>query len=439
MRRSSGPGKGGCGAVSNRHVVIVGASVRAAAQSARRAGYVVYAVDLFGDTDLQAIAHSMRVRKCEYPRQLPRLVTSLPTAPWMYTGGLENDPDIVDAISATRSLLGNAGQAIRAVRDPANLALEFAKAGFTFPEVRRPSAGVQRTGLECEAGIRRPKACQSPHQAPGLPPIREDHDGRWLVKPFASCGGARIRVDDGTVPVRDAQAHYLQRWVVGPSYSAVYLGSAEGSAALVGVTRQYLAKDLPAAVRPPVGPFSYVGSVGPVTLTVEQTAVWSALGACVAERFRMRGLFGIDVICSAGALANPVPVEVNPRWTASVEVLERALGFNAFAAHVAACRGKQFIRRAELARSSGVVGKAILFARSRCVAGQAFHNRIGDWNRSCGPRPTVVDIPPPGTLIEAGRPVVSLLLSGPNDRQVTRMLGLSSSRGMLRELARELT
>ena len=72
-------------------LIIVGASARAFAQSARRAGLAVHAADLFADSDLCAVAASVaRVPAERYPDGLLDLVAPFPAGPWCYTGALEN-------------------------------------------------------------------------------------------------------------------------------------------------------------------------------------------------------------------------------------------------------------------------------------------------------------------------------------------------------------
>src|SRR3954469_6116964 len=99
-------------------VLIVGASVRAAAHSALRAGLRPGGIDLFADCDLAAIGPAVRVPPEAYPEGLEDRAAAQPSGPWMYTGGLENDPELVDRIARKRPLWGVRGDALRAVRDP---------------------------------------------------------------------------------------------------------------------------------------------------------------------------------------------------------------------------------------------------------------------------------------------------------------------------------
>ena len=127
----------------NAHLIIIGASVRAAAMSACRAGYAPWAVDCFTDWDLTTLCDSYQID--DYPYGFPRFLGKLPPAPWMYVGGLENHPDIVDEISRDRLLLGNPGQVLRRVRDPHFVTEFLRKSGVSlsdrFPNSRRSQHG----------------------------------------------------------------------------------------------------------------------------------------------------------------------------------------------------------------------------------------------------------------------------------------------------------
>src|SRR5437588_46110 len=99
-----------------RSLIVLGASARAAAFSARRAGFEPYAIDLFADRDLAAICPSVKIRR--YPHDFLVALAAAPQAPWIYTGGLENFPRLVDRLADVRPLLGNSGHVLRRVRDP---------------------------------------------------------------------------------------------------------------------------------------------------------------------------------------------------------------------------------------------------------------------------------------------------------------------------------
>src|SRR5205823_5029109 len=118
--------------------LIVGASTRAAAFSALRAGLSPVCIDLFADRDLAAVCPVARIPPGRYPGGILELARDQPSGPWMYTGGIENHPDLVARICGERPLWGNGLGALRKVRDPFALAAALAAAGLPFLDVRRP-------------------------------------------------------------------------------------------------------------------------------------------------------------------------------------------------------------------------------------------------------------------------------------------------------------
>src|SRR3954447_2525280 len=134
------------------NLLVFGASVRAAAFSALRAGLRPWCADLFADADLRAHCPVTRVSAAAYPRGFLGLVdTDLP-GPWMYTGRLENWPALVGEMARRRRLWGNGQGTLARTRDPFFLTRALHQAGLPAPAV-----------------------CADPRR---LPP-----GGRWLVKP----------------------------------------------------------------------------------------------------------------------------------------------------------------------------------------------------------------------------------------------------------------
>src|SRR5262249_54766323 len=106
---------------------------------------------------------------------------------------------------------------------------------------------------------------------------------------------------------------FYQEFIDGLSLAAIFC--AHGARArLLGITRQLHGK--------PSAPFAYVGSIGPWPVSSGVRARVAEVGEVLAASFCLAGLFGVDLILRGEV---PWPVEVNPRYTASVEVLELAL------------------------------------------------------------------------------------------------------------------
>jgi predicted ATP-grasp superfamily ATP-dependent carboligase len=359
------------------HVVIAGVSTRALAASAARAGYRVTAVDAFGDADLAAVAAVVPLRR--EPGQpfvadeAARAVRSVPADFAAYTSSFENHPSAVLMLARGRGrrLLGNPANIIRGVRDPFALARALRLRGFEVP-LTRASAPLARN--------RR----------------------RWLLKPRHSGGGHGIIAwRPGTGVPRRA---YLQERIAGTPGSIVF--AADGRRAVpLGLTRQLVG--LPAFG---ASGFRYCGSLlaGHAPLFPRQAELLARAGelaGAVTEAFGLRGLNTVDFIARRGV---PVPIEVNPRYSASMELIERATGLLLFRVHAESCAGR-------LPRLPGapaeVWGKAIVFARRATV--------IDDptaWGID------LADVPHRGERIARGRPVCTVFARGRTGEACTARL-----------------
>jgi predicted ATP-grasp superfamily ATP-dependent carboligase len=124
----------------------------------------------------------------------------------------------------------------------------------------------------------------------------------------------------------------------------------------------------------------------------------------------LRGLFGVDTILSSqGKL---FPIELNPRYTASIEVLERSLGISTIAMHIEICRRGTLPEWSFIGSDcEHTCGKAIVYAREQITVSPAFfewclgQNEGHEW-------PVIADIPSPETMIEIGQPIVTVLTDG---------------------------
>jgi predicted ATP-grasp superfamily ATP-dependent carboligase len=349
-------------------LIIAGASARAASFSALRAGLRPFALDLFGDLDLRAAAPAQVIAAADYPGGIPRLLEALPPLPVIYTGGLENHPEVVAAMASGRPLLGNAAPVLRAARDPLLL------------------QGVLRA-----AGLRSPGL-----RAAGEPPPDPE---RWLEKPLAGAGGRGIRkAGRGEA----APGCFFQERIDGRAASAVYL-AAPAAVRLLGATLQLAGTAWLGAP-----PFAYSGSIGPLALAPALRGELEAAGEAVARAFALRGLFGLDFILDGAAA--PWVIELNPRYTASVEVIEHALGLAALDLHRRAFEGAALEPapppppgpRAEAA----VIGKGILYAPGDLRVRVSPPLTLEPWTL-----PRYADCPPAGLAIAKGRPVMTLFAS----------------------------
>lgn len=353
--------------------------------SAIRSGFAPWTADRFGDLDLAACVPAVRVE--DYPAGLERAVSDAPQAPWLYTGALENRPDLIERLAKIRRLYGVRGESLRAVRDPFQLSAAIKGAGLAAPRCARLGDPLPR-------------------------------DSSWLCKPLASAGGCGVRRWDADFPRKNsahARDSYLQQRIDGLPVGAVYVG-ADRRAEFLGATRQLLGLDWCGLPARPGHEYRYCGSIGPMKLTPALAHRFVQLGNALAEAFDLQGLFGVDAIVADGEIW---PVEVNPRYTASVEILERGLGIRSIALHGAACGGKVVSPPSVHGEHATVAccGKAILFAPRDIIVSPEFPAWCADQNKDSH-WPAVADMPAGGTILRAGQPIVSVLAEGADEAAV---------------------
>jgi uncharacterized protein len=338
----------------------VAVSARMLAQLAVADGYEVIALDRFGDVDLRALAPGATAPT---NNGLAALAAEIDADAVVYGAGLENRPDLVRALADGRELLGTPPELLEAVRDPWAVGAAARAAGARAPETRLPGHAPRPAGT---AG-------------------REGGRAAWLRKPKHSGGGRGVRVWRGG---RLRPTEVLQRRVGGLSCSAVAIGDGRG-AAVLGITEQ---------LHLPRG-FGWTGNVTPPRLPQAQRDELDgrlrAVCAEVAQRFGVRGAFGVDAVWDG---RQAWVLEVNPRPSASLELF----GPGSFEAHVRGARGLGLPAPGVPPARSCATVKLVLFAdRTVCAPDP------GWW-----PAGLVRDVPRAGETIGRGEPVCTLVSAG---------------------------
>jgi predicted ATP-grasp superfamily ATP-dependent carboligase len=352
-------------------LLIVGASGRAAAASARRAGFEPFVLDLFADADTERLATVWKLPFDQYPHGFVELAKRVPPMPWMYTGGLENYPDVVAAISESRELWGNGPDVLKKVRDP--IGLSEALKG----QVLRPRLLTARQRPEGEA--------------------------RWLRKPIRGSGGGGIRFAHAEDFDECDSGSFLQEFLDGESISFTSFHKSPYPKAPIGISRQLIgvpwlhARD-----------FQYCGNIG---LHFPSKIDWGSVADAMCEiprRLGVTGLWGADCIVHDG---KAVLIEINPRYPASTELFEwrKEIGtLKAYASH-------DFHREGRMRPGPRLIGKAIYYAPHRIVFPAS-----GPWDDSlarCADvwwRPDFADIPHADDIIEPGQPVLTIFAEAPD-------------------------
>jgi len=285
------------------------------AELARRDGVIAF--DLFGDLDLRRMA---RVVKRENLTALVDAAMEEEPGEVIYGASFENHPTLVERLAERHTLLGNPPEVLRAVRDPARLAAvlgdSYARSTFTPPS-----------------------------------------SGRWLRKPMRGGGGIRVREwRGGALPA----GTFLQERIDGVPCSVAAIGDGK-DAVVLGLSEQ-LVGERAFGVRGHRWCGNLVPPRVPVPLDQPQ-AICSRLAAA----FGLRGPFGVDFIWDG---ERAWTIEVNPRPTASLEVIQPARA----------------------------AGKAVLFATEDLVVDSEGWLERG-----------VRDVPHPGERIAKGRPICTIV------------------------------
>ncbi|HYT82589.1 MAG TPA: ATP-grasp domain-containing protein [Gemmatimonadales bacterium] len=371
-------------------VLIAGISARALAESAARAGYRVLAVDGFGDLDLRRVAEVRLARDARgrvSPGAAVRAARGARAEAVVYVASFENHPRAVRTLAAGRTLWGNPPEVLARVRDPLLVAATLARHGLPTPAVR----------------------AAAPHSGGG------GGGGRsWLAKPRASGGGSGVMAwRPGRRAPRDA---YFQERIAGVPGSIVFAADGRRTVPL-GLTCLLAGERAFGAVG-----FRYCGSIlvgrGDAVFTdVERLCARAiALAEAITRAFGLVGVNGIDFIARRGT---PYPIEVNPRYTAAMELVERAYGLSIFDIHARACAGHLPAFDLAAARHAPLsppraIGKAILYARGDVVLGDTRPWLEDD---------SVRDVSAPGERCRRGQPICTIFAAGRDAAECRAALG----------------
>ena len=383
-------------------MLVIGASARAAARSAKQAGFQVHAIDLFGDADLRDLTDShATVDSLAWPdcqAAVSHLLAQLPsdTLPLcLPSGGMEHQGETLAKLSVRTQLLGSDPERIALLRNPWTLASWARACQLHAPELRD------------EATI------------PTQP-------WKWLLKDSSRSGGLGIipghrwqdrdRADDARdlarSPVQPGQlelrpGQYWQRRVSGSDASVVGWAF-KHQVEWLGATRQWSGNR-----RLGAPPFLYSGSFGPIALPDELWPRLTRLAEHAISEAGLQGPFGIDLRIDGPRCWI---LELNPRYPAGAEVLERAAG-------ISLChRWQQRVAGGDLAdplqpkQVSRTWAKAVLYASGRapnCVSAGGIKRLISHLRKLAI---EVADVPPAGSLVPQRSPIFTLLASFPSPR-----------------------
>jgi predicted ATP-grasp superfamily ATP-dependent carboligase len=374
------------------NILVIGMDVVSLATSATKAGYKVYTVDYFGDQDLKRVCHeSLSIVKQTLGVTCGQLSTNFnPEALLQLTmgllkkntidvtllsTGLDDSPDVLFELNDMIPILGNCPHVIKRIRDKMKFFQELERL-----EIPHPETAIAENFEEA-----RKKA--------------KDIGYPVLVKPSKGFGGVGIRKAQGPKELKQAFQHaslidekvLIQEYISGTPAS-VSLISSNNETITLTLNEQLLGVNELGQEEP----FGYCGNVVPLVTTRSVMNRCKNTTERITSHFGLIGSNGIDFVISKEGI--PYVVEVNPRFQATLECVERVLGINMVEAHMKACL--QGILPIIVKKTAVFCTRLILFAPQRSI--------IPDLSVF----EEVRDIPIPEVIIEKGEPVCSIVREG---------------------------
>ncbi len=402
--------RNGCNPVA-RTIAVVGFSARSAAQCAKRQGLEVIAVDTCADRDLAS--QCQKHYRLDDPKWPDVLNASHPGVPLLLTGGMEHRTQWVDHCHSVANRGGPDGKQLSAMRSLDNWEKWAVSSELGWPATYRK---IQDFTL-------------LPDQLAG---------SDWLLKPLNSAGGIGVIDLTNAVLVNDPLLQnpteaYIQKRLPGVAIGITFLSSEFGSA-LVGAAAAW-----PPDRKPITSRYVYRGSYGPLRLTDEQIDRLRRFAGIVGRESGLLGLWQADFLVHHGALTL---LEINPRWSASMDILDVCLDLRLVEMHYESickilCRAayEQFALNAcKRARESieSMIGKLVVYAPNAFTVSQAqsdywWANRWECDVNTTRNRSQFADIPVAGTNVEIGNPILTVLTSGRSHESILRELQTAKS------------
>ncbi|MEL7567079.1 MAG: ATP-grasp domain-containing protein [Dehalobacterium sp.] len=392
--------------------LLVGASVRAMMESAVKSGYEATGIDFFGDVDARwqgktiSLAHDCGLRLSA--RNLLNAARGIACQGLCYTSGPENTPEELIHWEDQGLLRGNGASILSEVRNPWRLSQSLGKIGVSMPKFF--SLGQWQ---------------------------KQEWSGKWLLKPLNRGGGHGIRelpekkedAWDMIESVPDPTKYIVEEYVEGIPGSVTFLGNGR-EAMVLGTSRQLISRGKGDRS------FIYQGNIVPLSLRdvlAEKAMIrkCAKMAGHLTNCFGLKGMNTVDFIVNADGMRI---LEINPRWSASIELIEKKLGQPLFRHHLAACEGVHMsqifqdlfpqgmnsskkLKRIHAGKGEKYFGKLIVNARSHLVFKVRDEKELR-FLYHLGVR----DIPLPGTEIKQGQPICTVLAEGTDDPDCARKL-----------------
>ncbi len=358
--------------MSNDTILVLAASGRMLAQSARRAGLNPLVIDLFGDQDTRELAaevHSVHhLGPAQISTVIDHYIDRYGVRDAVYGSGVETCPGSLELLEQKLNLHGNEPEPLIPLLDKKQFFKWLTKLGIDYPEVSFD---------------------------------RDMKGSGWLMKPLAGEGGSGIkhqkstdRSGAGALGGGLENPTYWQRHVDGVPMSALFLSNNK-NVRILGFNRQWTLR----------GSFVFSGVMNRACLPKRYKSLFLRWIEQLVQVFDLKGLNSLDFIWDGNRCWI---LEINPRPSASMVLYDDEFDKGLLFEHIKACNGHSFNTGY---RSGGVKACQILYLETeqRVPVGIKWP----DWS---------MDRPAEGALIGKNHPICSIIASGSRTSDVYNQL-----------------
>ncbi len=340
-------------------LLLTGFSTRHLAESAIASGYDFITLDYFGDLDQKKICENHSLKRDFHqetfdPNDLFLASQDLDFDAIVYASPFENHPQIIKEFERRGMVIGNSSKTVSEVRDWRTFFDFLRREGINYPETIFNMEKIQ---------------------------------GKYLVKPLKGSGGNQIEIYRKGSKIE--KSFFLQKYLKGKYCSASFVCNGVNCKVL-SVNEQLVGKKEFGAKK-----FWYCGNITPLSEVQKINEICSK----ITKKFGLKGSNGIDFILRDDEI---YVLEVNPRFQASMSIIENAYDINLFDLHVRSSHGE--LPSFEL-NATETWGNVILYAEKDII--------LPDTSKWIG---KFKDIPYSGERIKKGQPICAILASG-SDRE----------------------
>jgi predicted ATP-grasp superfamily ATP-dependent carboligase len=332
------------------YILIIAGSGRMLAQGAKNAGLKPLVIDLFADLDTQGYAADFRKITSLAVQHLAPAVDYFTdrygVSQVIYGSGFEYYPESLYYLNSRLTLLGNSPDTFVKLHNKPEFFSLLDILHIAHPDV----------------------TFNAPYDA-----------DNWLVKPMQGQGGRGIQRFNKNIEKSDI---YWQKYQAGTQHSVLFLAS--------GHITQVLGFNTQWAIRlSETEEFIFSGITNSSGLPDEHKALVISWLDKIVPLFALKGLNSLDFILSDDQC---YLLEINPRPSASMQLYDGDL----ITGHIQTRQGK--ISAYDLVQN-GYKGYQIVYAHEDVLIPDGFQ-----WPKWC------MDLPEPGTLIQTGQPICSIIV-----------------------------